>query len=100
MLMSTASEYTPEGKRKRATGEHELDKLCAYIRIEHRLAPRKSPQTNGIVERYNGRIEDVRQSHHVRSGEELEATSHRYTSGSTSFNSQNQSCAASRPCNR
>ncbi len=38
----------------------------------------KSPQTNGMVERFNGRIEEVLQSHHFRSGEELEATLHRY----------------------
>ena len=31
-----------------------------------------------MVERFNGRIEDVLQSHHFRSGEELEATLHRY----------------------
>ena len=37
-----------------------------------------SPQTNGMVERFNGRIEDVLQSHHFQSGEELEATLHRY----------------------
>ena len=37
-----------------------------------------TPQTNGMVERFNGRIEDVLQSHHFRSGEELEASLHRY----------------------
>ena len=31
-----------------------------------------------IVERFNGRIEDVLQSHHFRSGEELKATLDRY----------------------
>jgi hypothetical protein len=31
-----------------------------------------------MVERFNGRIEEVLQSHHFRSGEELEATLHRY----------------------
>jgi hypothetical protein len=31
-----------------------------------------------MVERFNGRIEDVLQSHHFQSGEELEATLHRY----------------------
>ena len=41
------------------------------------LHPR-SPQTNGTVERFNGRIEEVLRSHHVRSGEELETTLHRY----------------------
>ena len=31
-----------------------------------------------MVERFNGRIEDVLQSHHFRSGEEPETTPHRY----------------------
>jgi len=67
------------GLRKRAaTGEHEFDKLCAALNIDHRLTPPKSPQTNGMVERFNGRIEEVLQSHRFRSGEELETTLHRY----------------------
>ena len=67
------------GLRKRAaTGEHEFDKLCTDLDIDHRLTPPRSPQTNGMVERFNGRIEDVLQSHHFRSGEELEATLYRY----------------------
>ena len=33
---------------------------------------------NGMVERFNGRIEEVLQSHHFRSAEELETTLHRY----------------------
>ena len=67
------------GLRKRAaTGEHECDKLCANLEIGHRLTPPKSPQTNGMVEGFNGRIEEVLQSHHFRSGEQLEATLHRY----------------------
>ena len=36
------------------------------------------PQTNGMVERFNGRIEDVLQSHRFRSGEDLEQTILRY----------------------
>ncbi len=36
------------------------------------------PQTNGMVERFNGRIEDVLQSHRFRSGEDLEQTLLRY----------------------
>jgi hypothetical protein len=31
-----------------------------------------------MVERFNGRIEELLQSHHVRSGEHLETTPHRY----------------------
>ncbi len=34
--------------------------------------------TNGMVERFNGRIEEVLQPHHFRSDEELETTLHRY----------------------
>jgi transposase InsO family protein len=67
------------GLRKRtATSEHKFDTLYATLEIEHRLTPPNSPQTNGMVERFNGRIEEVLQSHHFRSGEDLETTLHRY----------------------
>ena len=36
------------------------------------------PQTNGMVERFNGRIEDVLQSHRLQNGEDLEQTILRY----------------------
>lgn len=81
ILTDNGKEFTDRlfGLRKRAaTGEHEFDTLCASLNIEHRLTPPKSPQTNGMVERFNGRVEDVLQSHHFRSGEELEMTMHRY----------------------
>ena len=79
--MASGKEFTDRlfGLRKRAaTGEHEFDTLCAALDIEHRLTPPKSPQTNGMVERFKGRIEEVLQSHHFRSGEELGTTLHRY----------------------
>jgi transposase InsO family protein len=67
------------GLRMRAqSGKHEFDKLCTALNIEHRLTPPRSPQTNGMVERFNSHIEDVLQSHHFQSGDELEATLHRY----------------------
>lgn len=67
------------GLRKRAaSGQHEFDLLCADLGIEHRIAPPMRPQTNGMVERFNGRIEDVLQSHRFRSGEDLEQTILRY----------------------
>jgi transposase InsO family protein len=66
------------GLRKRSpTGQHAFDQLCGDLGIEHRLAPPQHPQTNGMVERVNGRIEEVLQSHHFRSGEALETTLHR-----------------------
>ena len=79
--MASGKEFTDRllGLRKRsATGKHEFDLLCSDLGIEHRLAPPQHPQTNGMVERFNGRIEEVLQSHHFRSGEELETTLHRY----------------------
>ena len=81
VLTDNGKEFTDRlfGLRKRpATGEHEFDTLCAALEIDHRLTPPKSPQTNGMVERFNGRIEEVLQSHHFQSGEELETTLHRY----------------------
>lgn len=81
ILTDNGKEFTDRlfGLRKRAqSGKHEFDRLCADLDIEHRLTPPRSPQTNGMVERFNGRIEDVLQGHHFRSGEELHATLNRY----------------------
>ncbi len=67
------------GLRKRAaTGTHEFDRLCAHPGIERRLAPPMHPQTNGMVERFDGRIEDILQSHRSHGGEDLEQTILRY----------------------
>ena len=81
ILTDNGKEFTDRlfGLRKRApTGNHEFDKLCTELDIDHRLTPPKSPQTNGMVERFNGRIEDVLQGHHFKSGEDLEHTILRY----------------------
>jgi transposase InsO family protein len=37
------------------------DTVCAGMGIEHRLAPPRHPQTNGMVERFNGRISELLQ---------------------------------------
>jgi hypothetical protein len=42
------------------------------------LAANWSNYWDSLFERFNGRIEDVLQSHHFRSGEDLNATMHRY----------------------
>ena len=65
-------------RKREATGRHEFDRFGSGLGIEHRLALPQHPQTNGMVERFNGRIEEVLQSHHFHSGEELETTLHRY----------------------
>ena len=81
VYMCYGKEFTDRlfGLRKRAaTGNHDFDRLCDELGIEHRLAPPMRPQTNGMVERFNGRIEDVLQSHGFRSGEDLDQTILRY----------------------
>jgi transposase InsO family protein len=81
ILTDNGKEFTDRlfGLRKRAaTGKHEFDRLCADLGVEHRPAPPMRPQTNGMVERFNGRSEDVLQSHHFNSREDLEQTLMRY----------------------
>ena len=68
---------TLDGWSRAAAGMQEFDLLCAGPGIEHSLAPPQHPQTNGMAECFNGRIEDVLESPHFRSGEELETTLHR-----------------------
>ena len=64
---------------RQASAAHEFDQLCQALGIEHRLTKPRTPQTNGMVERFNGRISDILlKTHHFQSGEDLRATSHRY----------------------
>jgi transposase InsO family protein len=70
------------GVRKRAgSATYELDALCTALgtdRAEHRLTRPKSPQTNGMVELFNGRISHVLNTNCFESGESLERTPGRY----------------------
>ncbi|MGV7211496.1 integrase core domain-containing protein, partial [Oxalobacteraceae bacterium A2-2] len=45
---------------------------------EHRLAPPRHPQTNGMVERFNGRINELLQQTRFDSQAELETTLRNY----------------------
>jgi len=80
LLTDNGSQFTDRftSKKREPSGQHKFDVRCRALNIEHRLCPPRHPQTNGMVERFNGRIEEVLQSHHFRSGEELETTLHRY----------------------
>lgn len=46
--------------------------------IEHRLIKPRHPQTNGMVERFNGRISDILATTRFRSREDLQTTLQRY----------------------
>ncbi len=69
--------FTSGGERK-PTGRHKVDQLCQSNDIEHRLIRPGYPQTNGMVERFNGRIADVLRSKRYDSSEDLESTLKRY----------------------
>ena len=60
------------------SGSHEFDQLCTELGIEHRLTPPKSPQTNGMVERFNGCISDVLKTNRFESALDLKQTLRRY----------------------
>ena len=63
---------------KRPSGLHDFDKVCASFAIEHRLSPPRHPQTNGMVERFNGRIGEVLATTRFRSRDDLQTTLRRY----------------------
>lgn len=60
------------------TGDHEFDQLCRALGIEHRLTKPRHPQTNAMVERFNGRIADILKIHRFNSALDLEQTLQRY----------------------
>ena len=81
LLTDNGKEFTDRlfgARKKPASGHHEFDQLCQALGIEHRLTRAKSPQTNGMVERFNGRISAVLATHHFDSAEALETTLKRY----------------------
>jgi len=77
VLTDNGKEFTDRfcatGQRK-PTGRHIFDKECSKYVIEHRLIPPRHPQTNGMVERFNGRISDVINQTTFSSSKQLKKT--------------------------
>ena len=69
--------FTPNGERE-PTGNHAFDKTGAGLGIEHRLIPVKHPQTNGMVERFNGRIASLVKTTYFANAEEMTTTLEQY----------------------
>ncbi|WP_028484082.1 IS481 family transposase [Thioalkalivibrio sp. ALE17] len=69
--------FAATGERE-PTGHHPFDRLCAEHGIEHRLIRPKRPQTNGMVERFNGRIADLLRTRHFDSGQHLDEALRHY----------------------
>jgi len=63
---------------RQPTGAHASDRVCTDNRIEHRLTKPRAPQTNGMIERFNGRIADVLATTRFDSAEHLTDTIKRY----------------------
>lgn len=67
-----------QAKDRQPSGKHVFDRLCTETAIEHRFSPVRRPQTNGMVERFNGRISEVLASHRFDSRADLQTTLKRY----------------------
>ena len=81
ILTDNGKEFTDRlfaNRERQPSGEHEFDRLCQQLGIEHRLTKPGTPQTNGMVERFNGRIGDVLNTHHFNSGQDMRQTLERY----------------------
>ena len=76
ILTDNGSQFTDRfaTKDKRPSGNHAFDVACAGMAAEHRLAPPRHPQTNGMVERFNGRIAELLQQTRFDSAADLETT--------------------------
>lgn len=62
--------FTAQGERE-PTGRHPFDQGCRALGAEHRLIPPYRPQTNGMVERFNGRVAEILNSTRFRAAAEL-----------------------------
>jgi transposase InsO family protein len=80
VLTDNGSQFTDRftNKTKKPSGNHAFDRECAMLGIDHRLSPPRHPQTNGMVERFNGRISEVLATTHFRSRDDLQTTLERY----------------------
>ena len=59
ILTDNGKEFTDRFRRggKEASGGHVFDKKCENNGIEHRLTKPYTPKTNGMVERFNGKVQ-------------------------------------------
>ena len=76
ILTDNGSQFTDRftGATKSSTGKHEFDLVCKAFGIEHRLIAPRHPQTNGMVERFNGRISDLMTQTRFATSAELDTT--------------------------
>ena len=72
-----ADRFTNE--ERRPSGDHKFDRCCKDLGLELRLCSPRHPQTNGMVERFNGCINEVLVQTRFDSAAQPEATLMNYT---------------------
>jgi len=80
ILTDNGSQFTDRftSKKRIPSGQHAFDLACAEFSIDHRLIRPRHPQTNGMVERFNGRISELIGQTRFASAAELESTLTQY----------------------
>lgn len=81
LLTDNGKEFTDRlfaSREREPSGQHEFDQLCQALGIEHRLTKPRTPQTNGMVEPFNGRIADVLKTNRFNSAQDMGQTLMRY----------------------
>jgi transposase InsO family protein len=80
VLTDNGSQFTDRftSRTRTPSGRHVFDQTCTALCIEHRLCPPRHPQTNGLVERFNGRIAELIKQTRFASAAELETTLQHY----------------------
>ena len=75
ILTDNGSQFTDRftSKKKTPSGKHAFDLVCTEFSIDHRLIRPRHPQTNGMVERFNGRISELVGQTRFSSAAELES---------------------------
>ena len=70
MYYDSGKEFTDRlfaSRQREPSGMHEFDQLCQALGIGHRLTRPRTPQTNGMVKRFNGRMADILKTHRFSS---------------------------------
>ena len=82
ILTDNGSQFTDRftSTTKAPSGQHVFDLACVSMDIEHRLCPPRHPQTNGMVERFNGRISEIVNQTRFTSAADLDHTLAHYLS--------------------
>jgi transposase InsO family protein len=90
ILTDNGKEFTDKfiKGRKEPSGNHKFDKACKQHQIEHRLTRPYTPKTNGMVERFNGRIAEILSDNYFDSYEQLSQCLNYYLKCYNYFNKQ------------